>query len=192
MTRQKKNRKPGILGVKSQPKDLREQRTGTAKKAQKTKGKPAGNRHNIEAEVPKNAGQTEGHKDPRVGSKRKVDLQMPESKPAETRPIVSKATAKAPAAEPVPVSQSVTIDMAQAEDEFAKLENDPRLQDLLAQLDAGDALSAEDSRWVETQLDRYRQLANELGIDMDELDEDTEDEDELEPWKKFDDPKDWV
>lgn len=194
MTRQKKNRKPGILGVKSQPKESREQqRAGAAKKAPKTKGKPPGNRHSIEVEKAKGGEQAAAQTDPRLGSKRKIDLSVSEKKPVETKDSASqKATAKVPQVTPAAVSQSVTVDIAQAEDEFAKLENDPRLQDLLAQLDAGDELSTEDNRWVEMQLDRYRQLANELGIDMDELEDDAEDEDELEPWKKFDDPKDWV
>ena len=188
MTRQRKSRKPGALGAKSQPKNLREHKgADTAPKPPKSKGKPPGNRHSIETEKPKGAGRPAEEKDPRVGSKRKIELQVPPQSAVEAKPAVAeKITAKAPAAATVE-----PVDIAQAEDEFARLENDPRLQDLLAQIDAGDEVSAQDTAWVEAQLDRYRQLADELGIDVDEL-EDEEDEDDLEPWKKFDNPKDWV
>lgn len=191
MTRQRKSRKPGALGAKSQPKNLREHKgADTAPKPPKSKGKPPGNRHSIETEKPKSSGGSAQERDPRVGSKRKIELQVPSEKTVKSKPpVAAKVTAKAPTA--APAAKVDPENISQAEDEFARLENDPRLQDLLAQMDAGDDISKQDSAWVEAQLDRYRQLADELGIDVDEV-EDEEDDDDLEPWKKFDNPKDWV
>lgn len=190
MTRQKKSRKPGALGAKSQPKNLREHKgTDTAPKPPKNKGKPPGNRHSVEPEKAKSSAKPAQEKDPRVGSKRKIELQAPAAQTLQMKAAAAaKPTARAPSAEQI--AKVEPNDIAQAEDEFARLENDPRLQDLLAQIDAGDQISVEDSAWVDAQLDRYRQLADELGIDVDELED--EDEDDLEPWKKFDNPKDWV
>lgn len=194
MTRQKKSRKTGPLGSKSQPKNMREHKDPDAsKKPAKNKGKPPGNRHSIEPAKQQAGDHSSTQKDPRVGSKRKIELKVPESKPAKTAPAVTeKVTAQVVPGADLAGRQSVSPAVAQAEDEFAKLENDPRLQELLAQLDAGDELSKEDNTWVEQQLTRYQQLADELGIDSDELEGDDEDDDDLEPWQKFDNPKDWV
>lgn len=179
MTRRRKTRKPGALGAKSQPKNMREHKDGsTNKSVQRTKGKAAGSRHNV-GEKAAQSQSPQQNQDPRLGSKRKISLAVPEKQP--TAPVTASKTEEYPAVE---------LDIRQAEDEFAMLENDERLQDLLAMMDEGKALDGEDQAWVERQLDRYRQLADELGIDLDEDEE--EDEEELEPWKRFENPKDWI
>lgn len=186
MTRQKKSRKPGTLGAKSAPKNLRERKAPEAGKApHKSKGKPAGNRHSVETKGGQkgSSSPSQAH-DPRVGSKRKIPLQVPTQQPSKTLTPAPTATVK----EQPPVLSEVTNDEALrlAEDEFARLENDPRLQDLLAQLDAGDKLTASDKVWVDKQLERYQVLADQLGIEAED------EEDELEPWQKFENPKDWL
>lgn len=180
MTRRRKTRKPGALGTKSQPKNMREHNDGSSNKgAQRTKGKAAGSRHNVGEKATQSQSQQQ-NQDPRLGSKRKISLAAPEKGPEKqtTATVTASNTKEYPAVE---------VDIRQAEDEFAMLENDERLQDLLAMMDEGKALDGEDQVWVEQQLDRYRQLANELGIDLDE-----DDEEELEPWKRFENPKDWI
>ena len=201
MTRQKKSRKPGTLGAKSTPKNLRQRPEGDGGKTQqKRKGKPPGNRHSIETQTKTHDQGSQQPTDPRVGSKRKVPLSMPSANndvqhraprpDTDTDKIIRNDAAPNPAA--VDASSTVVDDSIKlAEDEFARLENDPRLQDLLAQLDAGDTIAADDQAWVEQQLDRYQQLADQLGVDIDADDID-EDDDELEPWQKFENPKDWV
>lgn len=165
MTRQKKTRKPGPLGVKSQPKVQRERKEpASGKRPAQVKGKPAGSRHNVQQDN-KSVTRDQQSGDPRVGSKRKIDLQAPVSKPEKT---------------------ALT-----AQQELEQLENNERLQTLLAALENGDELSRQDQSWVNEKLDRYQGLANELGI-SDEDDEIEDDEDELEPWQKFENPKDWL
>ncbi len=189
MTRQKKSRKPGTLGVKSKPKNLRERApVDSTKKSDKTKGKPAGNRHSATAPKRERTSASKQVEDPRVGSKRKIALT-----PSVKAPVAPAKPAVAATAKPTEPAVETRVDPAirMAEDEFARLENDPRLQDLLAQMDAGDTVSPDDEAWVEQQLERYRQLAAELGIDVDEYGDD-DDDDDLEPWQRFENPKDWV
>ncbi|MGX5915252.1 Der GTPase-activating protein YihI [Aliidiomarina sp. Khilg15.8] len=166
MTRQKKTRKPGPLGAKSQPKTQREhQEPASGKRPARVKGKPAGSRHNVQQDN-KTVSKNERSGDPRVGSKRKIDLVAPEAKP-EKAPLTP-------------------------QQELEQLENNERLQALLAKLENGDELSRQDKVWVDEKLDRYQTLATELGLDdEDDLDEE-DDEDDLEPWQKFENPKDWL
>lgn len=164
MTRRKKSRTPGTLGVKSQPKPLRAKKEpDQRKKPEQAKGKPAGNRHNLsQSEAARK--ESDASRDPRVGSKRKIPLVTP-----------------------------VKAESLTAEQELAQLENDDRLQSLLAQMDEGETLAPRDRSFVNDRLARYQELAKELGLE-DDLEEDAEvdGEDELEPWQKFENPKDWI
>lgn len=181
MTRQKKSRKPGVLGTKSQPKNLREHaRNEPGKKPHKAKGKPAGNRHSLVDGATSHSEARRAKDDPRHGSKRKIPL------------TVSAAPSKGDVDRP-------KDDVAMTpEQEFAALENNQRLQQLLAQLDQGQRISDSDQQWVDAQLDRYQALAQQLGIDLEEGAEDEErddeerDDEDLEPWQRFENPKDWV
>lgn len=203
MTRQKKSRKTGTLGAKSQPKNLRQRKPAQpGKKPDKLTGKPPGNRHSIE---PHNqaASATSGRSttDPRIGSKRKVPLNLPTKDApkadltAQQQSMAEHPTARSTASNPVLSTATETLDndgIKLAEDELARLENDPRLQDLLAQLDAGDPVSTADQAWVDEQLDRYRLLADQLGVDLDDYADEDDEEEPLEPWQKFENPKDWI
>jgi ribosome assembly protein YihI (activator of Der GTPase) len=172
MTRQKKSRKPGPLGAKSQPKIHREHQDPAAgKRPARVKGKPAGSRHNVHLDSKAERKNTSSG-DPRVGSKRKIDLVPPTE-----RQLTQPATTGSAKAAMTP------------QQEFDQLENNERLQALLATLDEGGELSRNDQKWVDEKLDRYQELARELGVDV----EDDEDEDDdLEPWQKFENPKDWL
>lgn len=168
MTRRKKTRKPGAIGVKSTPKVLRPKNAVTDPQSSKSgKGKPAGSRQSQDSGA-NQSGRVRSHaSDPRVGSKRPIPLVVTEQ----------------PTPQPKPVPQAIS-----PEAEFEQLENDPRLQQLLSDLDDGKTLSDADNAWMEKQLARYQALADQLGIELD----DDDDEDELEPWKRFENPKDWL
>lgn len=165
MTRQKKSRKPGPLGVKSQPKVQREHKEPAAgKRPARVKGKPAGSRHNLLQDT-KAETRNARSGDPRVGSKRKIDLVAP-VEPTRATPMTP-------------------------EQELEQLENNERLQALLATLDNGGELSRNDQKWVDEKLARYQTLATQLGLN-DESDAATDEDDDLEPWQKFENPKDWL
>ena len=149
MTRKRKTRKIGPVGVRSTPKDERKQSLPTkGKKISDRKGLPSGSRFSPKkASQADNASARSGADDPRHGSKKPVQLIMPEQ---------TKHATSARKIEPA--------------EELAMLENDDRLQDFLAALEEGETLHAEDQAWVDEQLARYQQLVEILGIDIDDED----------------------
>lgn len=171
MTRRKKTRKPGAIGVKSTPKVLREKNSGS-QPGKSGKGQPAGSRQALKATASSGQRNVDSNQDPRLGSKRPISLVLPD---AQMSP--SSKPASAP-------TKPLTL-----EAEFEQLENDPRLQQLLSDLDDGKTLSDSDKAWMDKQLARYQVIAEKLGI---ELDDEEEDEDDLEPWQRFENPKDWI
>ncbi|MCH8493178.1 MAG: GTPase-activating protein [Idiomarina sp.] len=74
-----------------------------------------------------------------------------------------------------PVPLTVTKKPQSAKQEFAELENNSRLQTLLEQMENGEILKKADQQWVDVQLARYQELAEQLGIDLDAEDEDDDD-----------------
>lgn len=157
MTRQKKTRKTGPIAARKLPKDeWKKKVVESNKKPVKYKGLPPGSRFNEKLNAP-HAGQQTGAtlNDPRHGSKKPIALIMPGKSNKQKAGKLN------------------VVDLTPAE-ELALLENDERLQDFLDALDDGETLHAEDQAWVDQQLARFQQLAEILGLDLD--DEDEEDE----------------
>lgn len=75
-----------------------------------------------------------------------------------------------------PISLSIPQRKLPPEQEFAAIENDEKLQTLLARIEDGHILNKTEQAYVDSQLERYRVLATELGIDLDEGDEAEDDE----------------
>lgn len=143
------------------------------KREKKRKGLKAGARHEIDLQsgLAKAGG---GKRDPRIGSKKRVPLnvasQAPEKNPLPARQPkirVAKAEAPAPVASP-----------AKLQAELARLENDERLNVLLDKVDAGIHLDVVDQSWLDKQLARHEELMNLLGLN-DAAAETSEDDDDL-------------
>ncbi|MBT0727774.1 Der GTPase-activating protein YihI [Rosenbergiella australiborealis] len=131
------------------------------KRKSKLKGNVAGNRSH--PKVAQNQGGTAPQKtDPRLGSKTPVPL-IAEGKVAAA-PVIH-ATA-----EPEKMSR---------QQELRMLENDPRLDQLLDRLEAGETLSSEDQTWLEARLDRIEELMVLLGIEIDDDEKDDEAEEDM-------------
>ncbi|SHI01778.1 Der GTPase-activating protein YihI [Ferrimonas marina] len=138
MTRIKKSRKVNSNGP---TRPAREKKEALLPSKKRGKGLKAGSRHSG-AEVQHNPTASQA-KDPRHGSKKAVPLFVDSTE-------APKAKALAP------------------EKELAKLENDPRLHDLLERLEDGEVLSQHDQFWLETNLARIAVLMDELGIEEEE------------------------
>lgn len=135
------------------------------KRDKKHRGHASGSRANPETKGSKNGGSGTTAKDPRIGSKKPIAL----GAEGQTAPAkVKKAPAK-PAVEKVRLTP---------EEELAKLENDPRLDNLLDRLEGGETLSAEDQGWLDAALDHIDELMEQLGIAMDD-DEDEQAEEDM-------------
>ncbi|BDY06923.1 Der GTPase-activating protein YihI [Ferrimonas sp. YFM] len=145
MTRQKKSRKINVHGPRQQTRT--EKGSGHEGKRRNAKGKAAGSRQNEgSAKSRLRADRPQDTLDPRLGSKKPISLVAPQN--------------EAPVAKPLSPEQ-----------ELEKLENLPRLNDLLDRLDQDEVLSAEDQQWLDAKLDRIEQLMTQLGIELEEAQE---------------------
>ncbi len=154
MTRRKKTRKTGPLAAAKKPKSELD-RTPTPSKVTPGKGRKPGSRMNELSEATRRrlSASEKSQKDPRIGSKKPVEL-------------VSSVTA---AVTPKPKQKAFDEEAAFAE--LQALENDPRLQSLLERLDQEEELSDADLRYVDERTERFSQLAEQLGIDLNDDDE---------------------
>ena len=100
--------------------------------------------------------------DPRIGSKKPVPL-IAEAK-TSAKPAVKKP------AEPVKIKLS-------PQDELTKLENDERLDALLLRLEQDETLTPDENAYVDKMLERIDTLMAELGISLDEDDDEEKTED---------------
>ncbi|AIA69044.1 conserved hypothetical protein [Pectobacterium atrosepticum SCRI1043] len=166
--------------VKRKTREELEREARERKRDKKHRGHSAGSRTQEKASTDQNSGQRKVA-DPRIGSKKPVQLGVldsaivkpkPKSKPSEP---VEKVVAAKPTMSP--------------EEELAMLENDTRLDALLDRLDSGETLSAKDQSWVDETLDRIDILMEELGIELGDDDEEEQQEDMLQLLKR-NNPKD--
>lgn len=152
MTRKKKTRKTGPLAA---PKKSKEElkRSSPEPTKHKGKGKKPGSRFNVAAQKSaKGDKASSANADPRLGSKKPIQLVTPTT-----------------AAQVAPKS---SFDRAAAEAELQALENDPRLQRLLAAIEDGEDLSEADEAYVDERTERFEQLAQQLGLSLDDEDDD--------------------
>lgn len=159
MTRKKKTRKTGPLAA---PKKSKEElkRSAPEPSKHKGKGKKPGSRFNVAASK---SVTTEKRKssndDPRFGSKKPIEL------------VSAASTTQA--------TTTPSFDRAAAEAELRALESDPRLQRLLTAIEEGEDLSAADEAYVDERTERFEQLAEQLGLSLeDDDDDDWEDNDD--------------
>lgn len=142
MSHSKKSRKNNPNGPKHAPRIKKEDRPLSVKK-QKA-GNRSGSRHNTHL-MDSAPGATNKPKDPRHGSKKAIALELPVSAKQNT---------------PKKIKQPKLSD----EQLLLKLEEDPKLNQLLDQLEEGRQLNSEDQAWLEIQLDKIETLMDRLGI----------------------------
>ena len=158
MPRQKKSRKIGQLGIPSVPKAKRKPKESD-RKNKKTLGKPAGSRNNQEQQKQEfRIGKQS--KDPRLGSKKPVQLIVNETK---NEVIPKKIRHFSPS------------------QELNEIEHDERLSLLLENIDSGKRLKAEDKQYVDSKMTRHKELCSILGIEEEPevIDEKLESESDL-------------
>jgi ribosome assembly protein YihI (activator of Der GTPase) len=142
MTKRKKSRKVGKIGIPSAPKADRQPNTSNTRPKKKL-GNPSGSRHNIVEQKTQVQG-SDNNKDPRFGSKKPIPL-IVEEKPLKSDPAPKKAF----------------FTPAQ---ELAHLENDEQLSGLLDEIDAGAMLSKDQQLFVDSKLARHKELCELLGV----------------------------
>ncbi|REF26700.1 hypothetical protein BDD26_1373 [Xenorhabdus cabanillasii] len=160
---QLKKKSPAKTSAGKQKRKSREELNaeGRERKRQKRqRGNPAGSRHKDNSNQKKQSG-TKQERDPRIGSKVPVPLSIGE------KAAVKKPVAEKPKATPKP--------HLSPQEELEMLENDERLDSLLARLEQGEKLSQEENAYVDSMLDRIDVLMEQLGIELED-DDDSEKE----------------
>ncbi|MDY4367600.1 Der GTPase-activating protein YihI [Pectobacterium brasiliense] len=172
--------KAGKPKVKRKTREELEREARERKKDKKHRGNASGSRTQEKASNDQRSGQRKAA-DPRIGSKKPVQLGVLDSAVAKPKP-------KSKPSEPVEKVVAAKPTMS-PEEELEMLENDARLDALLDRLDSGETLSAKDQSWVDETLDRIDILMEELGIELGDDDEEEPQEDMLQLLKR-NNPKD--
>ncbi|MFJ5387232.1 Der GTPase-activating protein YihI [Pectobacterium sp. CHL-2024] len=176
--------KAGKPKVKRKTREELEREARERKKDKKHRGNASGSRTQEKASNDQRSGQRKAV-DPRIGSKKPVQLGVLDSAVAKPKP---KPKPKSKPSEPVEKVVAAKPTMS-PEEELEMLENDARLDALLDRLDSGETLSAKDQSWVDETLDRIDILMEELGIELGDDDEEEPQEDMLQLLKR-NNPKD--
>lgn len=131
------------------------------KRQKKHRGHAAGSRASGKGTA-QNSQDSNKNKDPRIGSKTPIKLGV------VNEPVVRSAKVK--------VEKPAALT---PEAELMLLENDERLDRLLARLEEGEKLSQSEQEWVDTTLDRIDTLMEQLGIAYEDDEEEEEKTDDL-------------
>lgn len=132
------------------------------KREKKHRGNKAGVRYQDKSANGQSGSQNQAN-DPRIGSKKPV-------------PLITEEKVVAP--RPAKVKEPVEKVKLSPEQELAMLEQDDRLDSLLARLEDGETVTAKEQEYIDTCLDRIDELMSILGIELTD-DEEEEDEEKL-------------
>jgi ribosome assembly protein YihI (activator of Der GTPase) len=189
MSRSKKSRKPGVGSSGAVKESQKTVEAAPEKRIKKHKGKQAGNRQK-EAVPQQEQQQVSATKDPRLGSKKLIDL----------GPVVTKAkTANKKIAKPKqsPIAAIRTIEPVEASEnllaqELEAIEQDEQILLILSKQEDDIELSEGEIDYFNEKMERHQELREKLGI----TDDDEENEEEFQPsqtkqseddlWDKFD------
>ena len=180
MTRSKKTRNPGTAssGLKKSDKDALA--VVKEKRVRKKTGNKAGTRQNTK-NITDELNNSNLAKDPRIGSKKPIELIKTVKTAAPKEKKVSK---------PAEIAQVRTITTQEPDlnEEMLRIEEDEKLQEILGKQEEELALSEEEVNYFNKLMDRHQVIREELGLDDDEdLDVETTNEElsEDDLWQKF-------
>ncbi|MGQ8367047.1 Der GTPase-activating protein YihI [Glaciecola sp. 1036] len=160
MAGRKKTRKVGKIGVSKTDAPRVVQKD---KKEKRHKGHKAGSRQHL-AENNKNKEQSAGKLDPRIGSKKPIDLYKHKNKKPESM-------------------DAPKTRFFSPQEELDAIENDPRLDALLEKQETK-RLTNEEQTYLDKTLARHRKLCDLLGIDLEQ--EDSKNDKESDPFSGLD------
>jgi len=185
MARTKKSRKPGSAPT-AKPKLSKVELANVEKRVRKKTGNKPGNRQQ-EAQLVKGSDQNVNQKkDPRIGSKKPIDLG------GVVKPVQAKsAQAKSKAAQdPIAAIRPVNNDSADAEfslaQELANIEADERLQAILEKQEDELALTEQEVDYFNDMMERHQQISAQLDEDEEEQISGASEISEEDLWDKLD------
>ena len=171
MSRTKKNRTAGnseakFNGLRKEPSA---QASRQNKRNAKLTGNKAGARNAVESKQTQQKNAKKNENDKRVGSQKAVPLIAGQELALETAKTIRQPKEKTVKIQPTEkIVKNPSTESLSPEKELAAIENDPRLNELLEQLDNEESISQTDQSWVDKQMQRHQQLMKKLGwIDED-------------------------
>jgi ribosome assembly protein YihI (activator of Der GTPase) len=172
MSRSKKSRKPGGAPT-AKPKLSKVELSNVEKRVRKKTGNKPGNRQQ-EAKLDNNSGQqVDLNKDPRIGSKKSIDLGGP-VKAVKSKEVKAVVKTTKPKQDPIAALRTVSSDDSTLEislaQELANIESDEKLQVILAKQDDDIALTQDEVEYFNNMMERHEAISVEL---------DDDDEDEI-------------
>lgn len=178
MTRQKKSRKVGQIGIRKQ--DTRPTETKESRRKKAPKGQKSGSRNSLLLEKNEAVGSVAntGKVNKKVGSKVKIDL-TPKPEKIKKAPTVvhHEPAAKLEKAKPTTLPP---------EQELANIETDALLISLVERVEDGELLTGKDAKYFNRYMARYDELVEILGLDDEETPEgDTREEDHADPFSSL-------
>lgn len=184
MSRSKKSRKPGTGSIGILKDDKKKLVTPAPRKAKKKNGKEAGNRQK-EATAKVVQGQNSSvNKDPRIGSKTPIALGKSVTPAIRTSAPKMKKTIK----DSSPIAAIRVVEPSESlEEQLSRIEQDPRLLEILEKQDDEIELSAEDVDYYNNLMAQHEKISQTLGLDDEEIiapARNSNSEDDL--WDKFD------
>lgn len=201
MSRSKKSRKPGGAPT-AKPKLSKQELEKVEKRTRKSTGKVAGNRQKEAVQEKSGNNQQSVKKDPRLGNKTPIALGKIVAKAEKAKQETAKKNSAKPAAIasvrfvepnvtelPLETSSELPSNLS-PEQELDAIEQDERLQDILAKQEDDIALSEEEVNYYNDLMERHQALSAELGLEEEEEEElsdeadDKATEDDL--WDKLD------
>jgi hypothetical protein len=169
MTRKKKSRTSGQIGIRHKPTaEARQDRDRPVESKKKGAGLKSGSRNSVQAEV--KTGSANQNKDPRHGSKKPISLVVT---PAEQKLLTPTTQPKALLAKAKPVEIPPQVELEQ-------IEQDEKLQSLLEKVEQGDILTGKDAKYFNAKTARHAELLTLLGLDDDDEGEASAELDEAE------------
>lgn len=173
MTRKKKSRTAGQLGIRHKPSaEARQERERPVETKKKGAGLKAGSRNSAQIEKTTESGNK--NKDPRHGSKTPISLV---ATVAEQKLVAPQTEPKALLAKVKPVELPPQVELDQ-------IEQDEKLQSLLERIEQGEILTGKDAKYFNAKTARHAELLTILGLDLE--DDEAEDEpEELDPLSKL-------
>ena len=173
MTRKKKSRTSGQIGLRHKPAaEARQERDRPVETKKKGAGLKSGSRNAIHAD--KTTDTSNKNKDPRHGSKTPISLV---ATVAEQKLVAPQTEPKALLAKVKPVELPPQVELDQ-------IEQDEKLQSLLERIEQGEILTGKDAKYFNAKTARHAELLTILGLDLE--DDEAEDEpEELDPLSKL-------
>lgn len=165
MTRKKKSRKIGQIGVRKQ--DARpEKKSPNIRKKKSPKGQKSGSRNSLLEENTLVTGSSAtAKKDPKLGSKKKIELTK------SAKPVVAEVKPAQNDKKPEVKLTKVIQQQLSPEQELDALENDQTLIDLAERVEDGELLTGKEAKYFNKHMARYEELCELLGIEEEEEDD---------------------